>query len=88
MQVLGNTLYHLRLLGRMGHTIGADLAQAFETGTIDNTAWAEMITNCRACPQPQYCHSGLNANQQANAPLWGCRNFETLMRLKTVEYQD
>jgi len=88
MKVLGDTLYHLRLLGRMGHTIGADLAQAFETGKIDNTAWAEMITICRACPHTQHCHSWLNANEQADAPLRGCRNCETLMRLKAVEYQD
>ncbi|PCJ08247.1 MAG: hypothetical protein COB16_07875 [Rhodobacteraceae bacterium] len=88
MQKLGDSLYHLRLLGRMGQTVGADLAQAFNADRIDNKAWAVMINNCRACPSPQRCHAWLTANDQASSPLRGCRNAETLLRLKRAAEKD
>lgn len=88
MQTLGDPLYHLRLLGRMGHTVGADLVQAFEAGKIDNETWTQMITNCRGCPYPQKCHAWLDATEQAAAPPSGCCNAESLHQLRDAAKKD
>ena len=82
MQVLGNPLVHLRLLGRMGKTVGADLVQAFEDDKIDNEAWAKMITKCRGCDIPQQCQAWLEENEQADAPPPECCNAAVLLQLR------
>jgi len=88
MQMLGDPLYHLRLLGRMGRTVGADLVQAFEVGEIDSETWTQMITNCRACPYPHKCQAWLDATEQAAGPPSGWCNAETLHQLRDAAKKD
>lgn len=78
--MLGDTLYHMRLLGRMGRAVGADLVKAFETGEIDDVDWARMITRCRSCASPQQCQAWLTTHEIAECPPKGCNNAERLLQ--------
>ncbi|WP_264210425.1 DUF6455 family protein [Leisingera thetidis] len=82
MQPLGDPLYHLRLMARMGRTVGADLNGAFAAGEIRHRDWAAMITRCRGCTSPEQCEAFLAAHEHAEAPMPGCRNAAALMQLK------
>lgn len=84
MQPLGDPLYHLRLMARMGETVGADLTGAFAAGEISHEDWAAMITRCRGCEAPDQCEAFLAAQERADAPMPGCRNADALMQLKDL----
>ncbi|WP_291737705.1 DUF6455 family protein [Leisingera sp. F5] len=82
MQPLGDPLYHLRLMARMGQAVGADLTSAFAAGDISHADWAAMITRCRGCGATDQCEAFLTAHDHAGAPMPGCRNADVLMQLK------
>ncbi|MBQ4827240.1 MULTISPECIES: DUF6455 family protein [unclassified Leisingera] len=82
MQPLGDPLYHLRLMTRMGQAAGADLTSAFAAGDISHADWAAMITRCRGCEARGQCEAFLSANDHTRAPMPGCRNADALMQLK------
>ncbi|MBY6057374.1 hypothetical protein KUV26_06245 [Leisingera daeponensis] len=82
MQPLGNPLYHLRLMARMGQSAGADLSAALAAGDISPEGWAEMITRCRGCAAPNQCAAFLAARGHAAGPMPGCRNADALIQLK------
>ncbi|NVK16028.1 MAG: hypothetical protein HWE35_17800 [Rhodobacteraceae bacterium] len=82
MRPLGDPLYHLRLMSRMGQATGVDLSAAFASGAISHEDWAAMITRCRGCDAPAQCEAFLDANTRAGAPMPGCRNADQLMQLK------
>lgn len=84
MQPLGEPLYHLRLMARMGQAVGADLTGAFAAGGISAEDWAAMITKCRGCAAPARCEEFLAAHAEAGEPMPGCRNADALMRLKDL----
>lgn len=84
MQPLGDPLYHLRLMARMGETVGADLTGAFAAGEISHEDRAAMITRCRGCEAPDQCEAFLAAQERADAPMPGCRNADALMQLKDL----
>lgn len=82
MKPLGDALYHLRLLGRMGRACDVDMAEAFARGKIQSSDWAEMITRCRACPCVSDCEIVLSTREpQEQAPGF-CENRETLAGLR------
>ncbi len=82
MQPLGDPLYHLRLMARMGQAAGTDLTGAFAAGKISHEDWAALITRCRGCAVPDQCEAFLAAHEHAEAPMPGCRNADALVQLK------
>ncbi|OBY24301.1 DUF6455 family protein [Leisingera sp. JC1] len=82
MKPLGEPLRHLRLMSRMGETIGADLSGALAAGRLSNQEWANMVTRCRGCSAPDRCAAFLSEHEEASAPMPGCRNADQLMQLK------
>lgn len=88
MQVLGETLYHMRLLAQMGRAVDADLVKAFDDGEIDNASWVSMITSCRSCAEPHRCQTWLATHETAEYPPNGCNNAQRLVQLREVMKKD
>lgn len=88
MQPLGDAMYHLQLLARMGQALEVDLIQAFEAGDLSAEDWAAMVQSCRGCTMPEDCQHWLEVRErQADGrkdalPSVGCCNAAQLLALR------
>jgi len=83
MQALGRLMNHFRLISGMAKATKTDVVAAFETGTLSQPEWAQMVQNCRACTWVDHCPDWLDSHSDAATPPQTCPNrarFQTLKR--------
>ncbi|SLN72474.1 hypothetical protein ROA7023_03610 [Roseisalinus antarcticus] len=74
---------HYWLTLAMSKRLGADLATAWDDGTLDAETWACTVTECRKCSRPGACRKWLARPQHDMTPPAYCRNAAFLLDLAT-----
>ncbi len=60
MQLLGETGRHVRLVMRMGQVAGVNLVAAYDSGTISQQGWCDLVRSCRGCAWAEGCADWLD----------------------------
>lgn len=74
MQTLGDLRTHFWKTVAMGKTCGVDLQAAIREGILTEADYADAITRCRGCPEPESCRKWLLEHDRADAPPEFCTN--------------
>lgn len=82
MKPMGNARQHYWRTLKMAKAVGVPLATALRDGRLSESAYAQMITNCRRCPQPGRCEAMLESGQIGDSPPEFCCNAEILLALQ------
>ncbi|WP_302477484.1 DUF6455 family protein [Ruegeria arenilitoris] len=88
MNVLGQTMKHVRLVLRMGQATGVDLVNAHRTGRLSPDEWARMVGRCRGCEWACDCSDWqTHRGDRVEAPET-CPNRNRFAKLKTLQNQE
>lgn len=83
MQVLGNTMEHVRLVSRMAQATGTDLMGATQAGKLSQEEWADMVQTCRSCVWSERCPDWLACHERVDAAPDTCLNRAEFAALKS-----
>ncbi len=86
MQKLGDPMDHVRLMARMGQTLGIDLVAAHAAGDLSQNEWAAMVQDCRGCEWGAGCSDWLETNDTAGQAPRPCPNRAVFRRLKSSRH--
>lgn len=81
MRPLGPTPRHTLLVNGMAKALSADLTAAVDDGDLTQAGYAQMVTRCRGCSQPDTCETLLRSPKGTDETPDYCRNADILARL-------
>lgn len=82
MHPMGNPREHFWLTIGMSKALGADLGAAMISGQLSHEGYADMVTACRSCSDPDGCTTLLEGGPRlAEAPDY-CVNRKLLATLR------
>ncbi|MBE1284228.1 MAG: hypothetical protein GJ676_13030 [Rhodobacteraceae bacterium] len=82
MQKLGDMMAHVRLMSRMGKTVGVDLVRAHDAGLMSQEDWADLVQSCRGCDWAR-CPDWLDRHGSVETAPKTCPNHARFAELKT-----
>lgn len=82
MKPMGDPRKHYWQVLKMANATGTPLQAAFEEGALAPQDYAELITKCQRCPQPEKCGVILEAREKLSDTPDFCPNRETYARLR------
>lgn len=86
---LAPAAHALQCTRAMAQAMSVDLSELLHLGGLSAAEYAEMITRCRGCAQPQACTAWLRAKERGEdggplSPPMHCENREVLSRFAQV----
>lgn len=85
MHPMGDMRTHFLRMMEMSKTLGVDLGKAMREGNMSESGYADSITRCRGCDQPDGCRSWLNQTVSAVAAPEYCRNGSVFADLASAK---
>ena len=82
MQTLGDARAHFWRVIKMAKACEVDLTAALDKGGINIAEYADMISDCRACPDVDQCDRLLADRMQLEQAPEYCANRPTFARLR------
>lgn len=83
MTKMGPVRKHFWLTIGVAKAVSVDLGAAIDSGALTPEDYADMVTRCRSCPQPDRCRADL-ARSAIDAPPSYCRNIAVLEELAPI----
>ncbi len=82
MQTMGDAREHFWRVIKMANACDVDLSTALDEGAIDITRYADMITDCRSCPQVGRCDKAQADAAKLDAAPEYCVNKDVFAELR------
>ncbi|PUB12113.1 hypothetical protein DFP92_11189 [Yoonia sediminilitoris] len=82
MKPMGEPRKHYWQVLKMANATGTPLQAAFEDGDLGSADFADLITKCQRCPQPEKCSVILDRVRKLPDTPDFCPNRETYARLR------
>lgn len=82
MTPLGDIHRHIQLVNGMAKANDVDLTEASREGRLRQEDYAQMVTRCRGCSDPDTCEALLRAPNPPHDTPAMCRNTQVFDALK------
>ncbi len=85
MRRLGQVMQHVRLVQRMGQSVGVDVVAAHRAGDLTQADWARMVLRCQGCDCAELCQDWLRVAKPVAETPDTCPNRARFARLQVQQ---